>query len=95
MDRRSHIMLWDGILDGNLLSTIHLMTADGKYLKQLSDVHDARDYQPDFSPVGLAVSPSSNKIRNLGWAEETRAQPPIIYAHFIERRLAMDKCTKL
>ena len=41
-------------------ATIHLMTADGKYLKQLSDVHVGIDYQPDFSPVGLAVSPSSN-----------------------------------
>ena len=38
---------------------IHLMTADGKYLKQLSDDHDGIDYQPDFSPVGLAVSPTS------------------------------------
>ena len=40
---------------------IHLMTADGKYLKQLSNVHDGTDYQPDFSPVGLAVFPASNK----------------------------------
>ena len=45
---------------------IHLMTADGKYLKQLSKVHDGIDYQPDFSPVGLAVSPSSNKITTWG-----------------------------
>ena len=50
---------WDGILGGNLLGTIHLMTADGRYLKQLSDVHDARDYQPDISRVGLSVSPAS------------------------------------
>ena len=57
---------WDGILNGNLLSTIHLMTADGKYLKQLSDVHDARDYQPDFSPVGLAVSPAANFVTIWG-----------------------------
>ncbi len=40
-------------------ATIHLMTADGKYLKQLTDVHVGIDYQPDFSPVGLAVSPTS------------------------------------
>ena len=51
--------IWDGILEGNLLGTIHLMTADGRYLRQLSDVHDAHDYQPDFSPVGLAVSPTT------------------------------------
>ena len=40
-------------------ATIHLMTADGKHLKQLSKVHAGVDYQPDFSPVGLAVSPTS------------------------------------
>ena len=40
-------------------ATIHLMTAEGKYLKQLTDVHIGIDYQPDFSPVGLAVSPTS------------------------------------
>ena len=36
---------------------IHLMTADGKYLKQLSKVRDGTDYQPDISPLGLAVYP--------------------------------------
>ena len=51
------------ISDGRLFGAkIHLMTADRQYLKQLSKVHDGIDYQPDFSPVGLAVSPSSNKI---------------------------------
>ena len=58
--------IWDGILDGNLLGTIHLMTADGKYLKQLSDVHNARDYQPDISPLGLAVSPASKITTTWG-----------------------------
>ena len=47
----------EGIFDG---ARIHLMTADGKYLKQLSDDHDGIDFQPDFSQVGLAVSPTSN-----------------------------------
>ena len=42
------------------------MTADGKYLKQLSDVHVGIDYQPDFSPVGLAVAPTSNKTTIWG-----------------------------
>ena len=51
--------VWDGILEGKLHGMIHLMASNGKYLKQLSDVHDARDYQPDFSPVGLAVPPTS------------------------------------
>ena len=45
---------------------IHLMTADGKYLKQLSNVHDGIDHQPDFSPVGLAVDPSTNKTTIWG-----------------------------
>ena len=45
--------------DRRLIGTIHLMTADGQYLKQLSDVHNGGDYWPDFGPVGLAVSPAS------------------------------------
>ena len=46
--------------DGIPLGTkIHLMTADGKYIKQLSKVRDEIDDQPDFSPVGLDVSPTS------------------------------------
>ncbi len=46
--------------------TIHLMTADGKYLKQLSDFHNGRDAHPDFGPIGLAVAPSSNTITIWG-----------------------------
>ena len=38
---------------------IHLMTADGRQIKQLSKVRNEIDDQPDFSPVGLAVSPVS------------------------------------
>ena len=45
--------------DGRLIGTIHLMTADGKYPKQRSDVHNGGDYEPHFGPVGLAVSPAS------------------------------------
>ena len=52
-------------------STIHLMTADGHYLKQLSDVNDADDFQPDFNPVGLAVSPAVNKITIWGRLKST------------------------
>ena len=46
--------------------TIHLMTADGQYLKQLSDDHNGSDYHPDFGPGGLAVSPTSNKVTIWG-----------------------------
>ena len=45
---------------------IHLMTADGKYIKQLSKVRDATDDYPDFGPVGLAVSPSSKSTTTWG-----------------------------
>ena len=50
-------VVYNDVFFGN--ATIHLMTADGKYLKQLSDVHVGIDYQPDFSPVGLAVPPTA------------------------------------
>ncbi|MDE0299137.1 MAG: hypothetical protein OXN17_10925 [Candidatus Poribacteria bacterium] len=45
---------------------IHLMTADGKYIKQLSKIRGATDDHPDFSPVGLAVSPSSKSTTTWG-----------------------------
>ena len=48
----------DGIWP-DLHGAIHLMTADGKYLRQLSDDRGARDFEPDISPLGLAVSPAS------------------------------------
>ena len=52
----AYVVPHDGIPFG---AEIHLMTADGKYIKPLSKVRDVIDYQPDFSPVGLAVSPAS------------------------------------
>ncbi len=57
------------VISGNnfpFKSTIHLMTADGKYLKQLSDVHNGSDNSPDFRPVGLAVSLTANKTTIWG-----------------------------
>ena len=45
---------------------IHLMTADGKYLKQLSDDHHGGDYAPHFGPTGLAVSRAFSKIEIWG-----------------------------
>ncbi len=50
-------------LDGAM---IHLMTADGRYIRQLSDGGNARDYQPDISPLGLAVSPTSKTTTTWG-----------------------------
>ena len=45
--------------DRNFGAKIHLMTADGKYLKQISKVRDGFDDQPDFAPAALTVSPTS------------------------------------
>ena len=46
---------------GDYRGTIHLMTSDGRYIRQLSDGRNARDFEPDISPLGLAVSPAFNK----------------------------------
>ncbi len=55
---------------GNFRGTIHLMAADGRYIRQLSDGRNARDYDPDISPLGLAVSPASNKVTIWGKLKE-------------------------
>ena len=49
----------DGIGPGNRGSTIHLMGSNGRYIRQLSDGGNAIDFDPDISPLGLAVSPTS------------------------------------
>ena len=49
------------------------MTADGKYIKQLSKDRVGIDYQPDFSPGGLAVSPTS-KTATL-WGRLKKLEP--------------------
>ena len=54
------------IVDEDFHATIHLMTADGKYLRQLSDGRNARDSGPDISPLGLAVSPTSKTTTTWG-----------------------------
>ena len=61
--------------DDVLGAKIHLMTADGKYLKQLSKVRDGTDYQPDFSPVGLAVSPTSKTATIWGRLKRLAPNP--------------------
>ena len=43
-------MIAYAVSDDNVLgANIHLMTADGKHIKQLSKVRDGTDDQPDFS----------------------------------------------
>ena len=39
--------------------TMHLMASNGRYIRQLSDGGNAHDFEPDISPLGLAVSPTS------------------------------------
>ena len=58
--------VWDGILEGKLHGTIHLMAADGRYIRRLSGLRNARDYQPDINPLGLAVSPASKTSTTWG-----------------------------
>ncbi len=51
----------DGIWPVNFRGTIHLMASNGRYIRQLSDGRNASDFEPDISPLGLAVSPAPNK----------------------------------
>ena len=55
--------VWDGFSGPG---TIHLIASDGRYIRRLSDGRNARDYQPDISPLGLAVTPTSNKTTTWG-----------------------------
>ncbi len=50
---------------------IHLMTADGIHLKQLTELHGGKDTDPDwFSPVGRSVSPAANFVTIWGRIKE-------------------------
>ena len=47
--------------------TIHLMTSDGKHLKQLSEKHKGSDTYPDwYAPVGWSVSPAAKVVTIWG-----------------------------
>ena len=47
--------------------TIHLMTAGGDYLEQLSEKHGGSDTEPDwFAPEGWSVSPAANFVTIWG-----------------------------
>ena len=58
-DGQTIAYVWSPDVLINPPTKIHVMTADGKYLKQLSDDHNGNEYYPDFGPVRLAVSPTS------------------------------------
>lgn len=51
----------------DLISEIHLRTSDGKYLKQLSGVHERGDWDPDWlDPSSLNVAAEGNRITIWG-----------------------------
>ena len=50
----------------NNRTTIHLMTAEGKYLKQLSAAHVGDDTPDWYAPSGWSVSPAANFIATWG-----------------------------
>ena len=57
---------WSIIFDRNR-KTIHLMTAEGEHLKQLSEEHDGDDTDPDwYAPSGWSVSPAANFVTIWG-----------------------------
>ena len=65
-DGRTIAYVWGPDIFINPPRKIHLMTADGKFLKQLSGDLRGNEYYPDFGPVSLAVSPASNRITTWG-----------------------------
>ena len=67
--------VWDGILEGKLHGTIYLIASDGRYIRQLSDGRNARDYDPDISPLGLAVSPASKTAAIWGRVKKLATNP--------------------
>ena len=50
----------------NNKTTIHLMTAEGKYLKQLSAAHIGDDTPDWYAPSGWSVSPAANFVTIWG-----------------------------
>ncbi len=65
-DGRQIAYVWSPDIFVNPPAKIRLMTADGKYIKQLSGELNGNEYFPDFGPVSLAVSPASNKVTTWG-----------------------------
>ena len=54
-------------IDLGVREKIHLMTGDGEYLRQLSDIHNAADVHPDwYAPAGRVVSSTASQITTWG-----------------------------
>ena len=65
-DGRLIAYVWGPHIHVNRPAKIRLMTADGKYIKQLSGEHNGNEYHPDFGPVSLAVSPTAKTSTTWG-----------------------------
>ena len=65
-DGRLIAYVWSPHVHLNPPAKIRLMTADGKFVKQLSGDQRGNEYYPDFGPVSLAVSPELNKVTTWG-----------------------------
>ncbi len=74
-DGRLIAYVWSPNIIWNPPAKIRLMTAHGKFLKQLSGDHDGNEHYPDFGPVSLAVSPASNKITIWGRLKKLSPNP--------------------
>ena len=59
---------------GNFHGTIHLMSSNGRYIRQVNDGGNARNFDPDISPLGLAVSPAS-KTTTTTWGKVKKLSP--------------------
>ena len=68
-------MSLDGIWPEGLRGAIHLMTSNGRYIRQLTDGGDALDSGPDISPLGLAVSPASKTTTLWGRVKTLTPNP--------------------
>ncbi len=64
--------VWDGFSGPG---TIHLIASDGRYIRRLSDGRNARDFEPDISPLGLAVSPASKTSTTWGRLKKLAPNP--------------------
>ena len=64
------------IVDGDFHGTIHLMASDGRYIRRLSDGGNARDFEPDISPLGFAVSPASKTSTTWGRLKKAEFNRP-------------------
>ena len=74
-DGRLIAYVWLPHVHLNPPAKIHLMTADGKFLKQLSGDLRGNEHYPDFGPVSLAVSPTARTATIWGRVKKLATNP--------------------